>query len=430
MKIQLTDRYLRTHRPDGNEEVFDVGTRGFGARIGTRGASFFCVYRRGGKKFRNNIGTYSPNGDGETSFTLAQARTRAEKIRGTKAHPVAAIRRAKAAGTFREVAAKFLEELPRGKETAGEVELRKATTETYRRLLDRKKLESESEEKFQEARRYKLIPRFGDYPLHEITEVEVKDFFADMVKKNKTPIHANRTFMLLRRILNWSVEQGWLDESPCKRIKFPAGKLPGGKERPREKTWSSEQIRAVWNAAGVERPLLARYFRFLLYTGCRRGEAMKMEWSWIDVDAEHSVLRIPASANKSGENKNIPLSPQALRLLTGLREINGNLPNVFAGPTGKTMVTIQKAKDRIAKRAEVSFRTHDLRHCVASGMVRLGVPTDTISAVLGHSIGQRVTRTYASAPREEQMREALNRWANRLDQIVTETSAKVIPIHA
>jgi len=40
--------------------------------------SRFIVYRRGEKKHRARIGAYAPNGDGEKTFTLEQARKKAE----------------------------------------------------------------------------------------------------------------------------------------------------------------------------------------------------------------------------------------------------------------------------------------------------------------------------------------------------------------
>ena len=58
---------------------------------------------------------------------------------------------------------------------------------------------------------------------------------------------------------------------------------------------------------------------FLLLTGCRKGEALTLQWPWVDF--ERSILRLPDS--KTGA-KVVPLGEPALRLLQSLPRIEGN----------------------------------------------------------------------------------------------------------
>ena len=186
MRTRLTDRYLRTHKAKGSEEHFDSGgAPGFGIRMGVKSSSFFLVYWRAGKKNRHKIGAYHPQGDGELTFTLQQARLEAERIRGGKLHPAQAARRAREVGTFADVARRFIEDMPRAKKKADEPELRPVTAITYRRYLENV-----------------LVPHFGQFPFNQITCHEIGDFFETMAKK--APVSANRCFAIMRRLYNWA----------------------------------------------------------------------------------------------------------------------------------------------------------------------------------------------------------------------------------
>ena len=96
--------------------------------MGVKSASFFLVYWRGGNKHRHKIGAYHPQGNGETMYTLQQARLEAERIRGGKLHPARTARRAREVGTFEDVANTFLDDMPRAKKRADEPELRRPAT--------------------------------------------------------------------------------------------------------------------------------------------------------------------------------------------------------------------------------------------------------------------------------------------------------------
>ena len=401
MRVKLTDRFLRTYRPAKTEEVFDLGgTAGFGARFGPRGATFFLVYRKAKKKHRVTVGRYDASG--RLGLTLADARREAERIRGNRLHPAAERRRAREAGTFEDVARRFLEDMPRAKRRANQAELRPSTAAEYRRQLENK-----------------LIPHFGDMSFTEITRHDVEDFFDNYAKG--TPIQANRCFALVRRLYNWGLRKGYATQNPCAALE-----APGGKEEPRERNWTNEEIRNVWKALESERPMIANYFRFVFLTALRRGESMKIKWSWID--SERALLRVPAEANKTARTKELPLVRPALEILNAVEQLSGHTEHVFIGPSGKALTTIQKAKERIAKRSGVDFRTHDIRHCVASRLVELGIDLDTIASILGHVVGQKVTRIYAHGDRLPRMRQALESWAKELERIVSwdESEADVL----
>jgi len=67
----------------------------------------------------------------------------------------------------------------------------------------------------------------------------------------------------------------------------------------------------------------------------------------------------------------------------------------------------------------VEFRIHDIRRTVGSELAALGVSTDTISAILNHTVGRsKTTRTYVRYARIEEKRAALDKWARHVEPIV------------
>lgn len=158
--------------------------------------------------------------------------------------------------------------------------------------------------------------------------------------------------------------------------------------------------RLVAAAASHLQPLLT----FLLCTGCRMGEAMKLKWE--DVDLRNARVRIIES--KNGESRGLPLIPEAVAALGNLPHRRGHVfrnnrgdayaPKVGSGGQIKTgwkaacrraglcaeVIEIQPGgKPRRTMRP--LFTPHDLRHTFGSWLTMRGVPIRTVQELMGHS---------------------------------------------
>jgi integrase len=63
------------------------------------------------------------------------------------------------------------------------------------------------------------------------------------------------------------------------------------------------------------------------------------------------------------------------------------------------------------------WRLHDLRRTAGTGMASVGVPGSTISRILNHSEGG-VTKIYNRFSYADEKRDALDRWGQRLKDIL------------
>ena len=164
-------------------------------------------------------------------------------------------------------------------------------------------------------------------------------------------------------------------------------------------------------------------FRLLLLTGVRLREAAHARWSEI----EGSVWTIPPERFKSNCQHVVQLSDQAMQLINELPRrgehlftINGRQPvNAFA-----------YGKKRLDQLIGVSdWRLHDLRRTLRNGP-RVASDTHTIAELaIGHGPRDVLQRTYDLYQYRAELRDALQRWANKLRDLTTPPPPNVVKLH-
>jgi integrase len=80
---------------------------------------------------------------------------------------------------------------------------------------------------------------------------------------------------------------------------------------------------------------------------------------------------------------------------------------------------------------EESWRLHDVRRTTASGLQRLGVPVPVVEKALNHVSGtfRGIVSTYQTHDYADEVRIALQKWADYVEQLVAGKPARVLPLH-
>jgi integrase len=169
---------------------------------------------------------------------------------------------------------------------------------------------------------------------------------------------------------------------------------------------------------------MAKSFKLRLITAQRGVEVLMMRWEEIEGD----WWTIPAEVAKNGRSHRVPLSAPALPLLEELREAAEESRWVFPSPKGgdRPIGYVQKAAEKLVMDTGVEFVPHDLRRTAASHMTSMGVPRLVVSKILNH-VESGVTAIYDRHSYDAEKREALARWGERLESILSKATKTATP---
>ncbi|HEY4013063.1 MAG TPA: site-specific integrase [Polyangiaceae bacterium] len=233
-----------------------------------------------------------------------------------------------------------------------------------------------------------LVEHFGALRMDESWTLERVDAY----KRARTrvgirPGTVNKELAILKTILAFARREHGLD---VPKLKIARLKVP----KRRVQVWSREEVRMLYAAASKWDPRLAPLLHFLFDTGCRKGELIAAEWSW--VEWETALLRIPATEGwkpKNGEPREVPLSTALLVTLRGLPR-NESSPAIFNSDLGRAFGTFPEADWRVVRdKSGVSGAIHVTRHTFASHFLKVRPDLALLAQVLGHSTAY-VTEIY------------------------------------
>ena len=256
------------------------------------------------------------------------------------------------------------------------------------------------------------LPLWRDRLIETITRAEVHDLLDDVVTVGGEA-RARELRKHMTKMFNWAADRGHVTASPLAGMRRPELGYVA-----RERVLSMNELRRVWDGAGVAGYPFGDMVRLAILTGQRRSEIAEMERGWLDT--ERRAVEIPASRYKTKRPHVFPLSDPAWKIAQALPNWNGG-ECMFSTTSGAVPVSgFSKAKARldeiIAKQGAKDDLTpmdpwtvHDIRRSVATHMARLGVPQEHIERVLGHVV-QGVAGTYNRYSYMDEKRAALETW--------------------
>jgi integrase len=263
-----------------------------------------------------------------------------------------------------------------------------------------------------------ILPTLGDRAITSITRADLEALLRE--KARTAPISANRIAALLSAIFTWALDEEIITGSPA--IRLPRY----GEEVERERNLTPDEIRTLWDAFEKCGYPLGRVCQMLLVTGQRRSEVAEMKWSEIDGDA----WVLPGERSKTKKGHRIPLSSLALEILRGVPHVG---EYVFTRRGDKPVGGFDKGKERINTLCTTpveDWRLHDLRRTAATMMRSLGIDRLVVSKILNHAEGG-ITKRYDRYAADPEQTAAMERWANKLREIISgEPAGKIIQLRA
>jgi integrase len=242
-------------------------------------------------------------------------------------------------------------------------------------------------------------------------------------------------------MFGWLMKRGLIVSDPSSGVWRP------GPPAPRQRILNckpdkdgASELRWFWKATDAVGEPYGSALRLLLLTGCRLREIAEMKWSEFSDDL--SELRLAGERTKNGKPFTVHLPQLARDIIRAMPKIE-NCPFVLSSNGRTAGGSWNRVKHRLdaAMLAEARrecgddatikpFVLHDLRRTCASGLQQIGVRHEVIERALNHASGsfRGVSGTYQTDPLTNDVRDALTRWAEQIERIVSGESAKVVPI--
>lgn len=334
-KMRLNDRFVTSQRgADRDRLIWDERQPGLALMIRTTGRkSWKVLYRFHGRPVWLHLGDAQ-------SIVLADARRLTAKIMLSVAEgkdPAADRKAERAAGTFADLAAQYLE-------------------------LHAKK-RNKSWRQGERLVRCHLLPKWGKLKASAITRADVRALMA----RTAAPILANQLLASASAIFSWAVKQEILTLNPCRGV-------DRNPTQDRERVLSDAELVRLW-------PRLDPVLKLILLTGQRPGEVSAMQRAHI-TDGWWRMPGKPVGdwpGTKNGRSHAVALSEPAQALIDahlGHRKDSAALMRALVAELG-----IERATP------------HDLRRTCLTTITRLGFGRDAMDRVANHVKGS-VTNVY------------------------------------
>lgn len=261
------------------------------------------------------------------------------------------------------------------------------------------------------ARDFELDPFIafaGDRMLDRLDPLTLLDYI-EVLRKSYSADTVRRYYWLARQVLTLAAKRTWLRSMPLPAEK---GGLPRPTRNPRGLT--TEQLAAVF--AALRRAPKLRFARrvleFLVSTGARPSEALRLRWSDVDLEAGTVTLAAHKTAHATGEARTIYLTPPARAVLQesadALAEWVPPVEWVFPSLRFRRPYTVSGLRAVLRKAARSALghevTTYQLRHTFARLGRRVLAP-DELRELMGHR-DLRTTLLYYRLESEQARRAA------------------------
>ena len=195
---------------------------------------------------------------------------------------------------------------------------------------------------------------------------------SDQWKGHRT---ANKAVVLLRTVL----------AAAGRKADNPTQGISRFKQAPRRRRLSDEEAIRFRKALEGFEEVWRDFFSLSLLTGIRRQSLVAMRWADIDLDRARWI--VPAAWSKHGDEMVIPLTREAVALLTEMKKRRGTSPWVFPSEKSKSghIEEPRKARETLLKAADIqNLWLHDLRRTFGSRLAETHASGAVIAAAMGH----------------------------------------------
>lgn len=244
-----------------------------------------------------------------------------------------------------------------------------------------------------------VLPKFGHRKVSSLTQSEIREWVRQMGERGSSPDAISRAAKVLKQVLRFAADEGYIVASPIKRLELPTVVTP------EKRHLSVSELDQLAVAAAPYSTMV----KFLGLTGLRIGEALALDVS--DIDFKRGVVKVTKALTYDSSYRAVigPTKTKAKRdvhipkvllpeLKTYISQRGGKTP-LFLGPKGGRLTygTFSRNffRPAVKKLGLTDVTIHSLRHTCASLYIANNTNIVTVSRILGHSNVTVTLNTYS-----------------------------------
>jgi integrase len=269
-----------------------------------------------------------------------------------------------------------------------------------------------------------LFPWIGKYPIAAIKAPELLAVLRRVESRGALE-SAHRIRTICGQVFRYAVATGRAERDPAADLK---GALPQPQEKHRAAITDPAEVgkllRAIDGYQGSFIVKCALQIAPLVFV--RPGELRHAEWA--EIDFENAQWNIPAGKMKMKEPHLVPLSKQAIEILTELKKLTGSGRYVFPGRTSQRPMSDNAI---LAALRSMGYPKEEMSGHGFRAMARtildevLQVRPDFVEHQLAHAVRDPNGRAYNRTAHLDERIKMMKMWADYLDRL--RVGAKVLP---
>ena len=261
-----------------------------------------------------------------------------------------------------------------------------------------------------------LFPAIGPMPLTQLNPPVVLEAVRRIEKRGKHET-AHRAMGAISQVFRYAIAEGRAERDPTYDLR---GALAPVKTTSHAAITNpariGELLRAIDGYVGQPSTAFALRIAPLLFV--RPGELRYARWEEFDLEGKEPLWRIPGERMKMREEHIVPLSSQAVEILTDLHQMTGPkgllFPGLRSGARPISNNTLNGALRRLGY-AHDEMTAHGFRAMASTMLNEQGFAPDVIELQLAHKERNKVRASYNRAQRLAERRNLMQSWADYLD---------------
>lgn len=215
-----------------------------------------------------------------------------------------------------------------------------------------------------------LLTRIGPETYIAKIDRQMVKRLVDQLRKDGNSVQTvNNKMAILSKLLKHAIDEDLLDDVPA----IPFGKRPQGRIR----SLSADEEQTIRSHLSAE---YASLFDFLLYTGCRVSEALKLEWTDVSLDVNREACTFWRT--KTDRPRTVPLASRAKQALVVWQGQGKPFATIAYDPFKKAW---NRAKEKAGLGHDKQVVPHVLRHTCATRLGQGRMDPLRMQQWLGHA---------------------------------------------